>query len=122
MSYTPTHFQRIIKPYVISLNVYPTFFLATSLDLVSSTVSEQPVSFHAIFMEKLTSFCALDPLFYDVYTRISEIHLEQIGLNVSWTDVDVTDDDDEKRWLRSREYFSLPLYHLPVVKLRSQEE
>lgn len=82
-------------------------------------VSEQPVSLHTQIHEEAGLF--LDPLFYDVYTRISEIHLEQIGLDVNWTDIDVTSDDDE-RWLRSREYFSLPLYHLPVVKLRAWRE
>jgi protein arginine N-methyltransferase 2 len=67
-------------------------------------------------LEKLKSIY-IDALFYDVYTRISEIHLEQIGLDVDWIDVDVTSDDEE-RWLRSKEYFSLPFYRLPVVRLR----
>jgi protein arginine N-methyltransferase 2 len=49
------------------------------------------------------------------------MHLQKIGLDVDWNDIDVTAEDEE-RWLRSRQYFSLPLYRLPIVKLRVWDE
>ncbi|KAF9529356.1 arginine methyl transferase [Crepidotus variabilis] len=61
---------------------------------------------------------ATNALFYDVYTRISEIHLAGFGVDVEWSDVDVTSDGDGERWAKSREYFSLPLYRLPIGKLK----
>lgn len=60
-----------------------------------------------------------DAFFYDIYTRISELHLADIGLDVTWADVDVSFDDKEGRWDESREYFSLPLYRLPIGKMKA---
>ncbi len=58
----------------------------------------------------------LDLLFYDVYTRISELHLAEVGADVDWFDVDVSDDAYD-RWGKTREYFNLPIYRLPVGKM-----
>jgi protein arginine N-methyltransferase 2 len=60
-----------------------------------------------------------DPLFYDVYTRISELHLAEIGLDVQWSDVDVRPLQYEERWNKSREYFTLPNYRLPLAYLHT---
>ena len=60
----------------------------------------------------------VDALFYDVYTHVSELHLADIGLDVEWSDVDVID-DVEDRWGKSREYFKLPTYRLPVATMKS---
>lgn len=57
-----------------------------------------------------------DALFYDVYTCLSELHLAEVGVNIDWADVNVSDDESE-RWGKTREYFSLPLYRLPVGKM-----
>ncbi|XP_006461133.1 hypothetical protein AGABI2DRAFT_204671 [Agaricus bisporus var. bisporus H97] len=62
---------------------------------------------------------ATNPLFYDVYTRISELHLAEIGLDVQWSDVDVRPPKYEERWARSREYFTLPTYRLPLAYLHT---
>ncbi|PPQ67249.1 hypothetical protein CVT25_005833 [Psilocybe cyanescens] len=62
---------------------------------------------------------ATNAFFYDIYTRISEIHLADIGLEVTWADVDVSFDDKEGRWGETREYFSLPLYRLPIGKMKA---
>jgi len=59
---------------------------------------------------------ATHALFYDVYTRLSELHLADVGVDVEWSDVDVTDGDEE-RWGKTREYFALPFYKLPVCKM-----
>jgi len=59
----------------------------------------------------------VDALFYDVYTHIAELNLADIGLDVEWYDVDVTT-DDEDRWGQSRSYFSLPIYRLPIAKMK----
>ncbi|KAH9485439.1 Protein arginine N-methyltransferase 2 [Psilocybe cubensis] len=62
---------------------------------------------------------ATNAFFYDIYTRISELHLADVGLDVNWSDVDVGFDDREGRWGETREYFSLPIYRLPVGKMKS---
>lgn len=59
---------------------------------------------------------SLDAFFYDIYTHISELHLVSVGLEVEWSDVDVAANDD--RWGRSREYFSLPIYRLPLGRMK----
>ncbi|KAF8973226.1 arginine methyl transferase [Flammula alnicola] len=61
---------------------------------------------------------ATNAFFYDIYTRISELHLIGVGLNVDWSDVDVSVDDREDRWGESRQYFSLPVYRLPVGRMK----
>ncbi|KAG6845935.1 hypothetical protein H0H87_000741 [Tephrocybe sp. NHM501043] len=69
-------------------------------------------STHFLYMLKeLIKF--LDALFYDVYTHISELHLSEVGINVQWSDVDVSIELNKDRWGDSRNYFSLPLYRLP---------
>jgi protein arginine N-methyltransferase 2 len=57
----------------------------------------------------------LDALFYDVYTRLAELHLADIGADVEWSDIEVVDSED--RWGESRQYFRLPLYRLPIGKM-----
>ena len=61
----------------------------------------------------------IDPLFYDVYTHIAEVHLAEVGINVQWSDVDVGVDVEDDRWGDSRKYFDLPLYRLPVGSMVS---
>jgi len=63
---------------------------------------------------------ATNPSFYDVYKHISELHLANVGLDVDWSDVDVSLDIDEDRWVQSREYFSLPIYRLPLGRMKQQ--
>jgi len=60
---------------------------------------------------------ATNAFFYDVYTHISELHLISIGLDVEWSDVDVASEDND-RWGQRREYFSLPIYRLPLGRMR----
>ncbi|KAF5385873.1 hypothetical protein D9615_002229 [Tricholomella constricta] len=64
---------------------------------------------------------ATNPLFYDVYTHIAELHLAGVGIDVQWFDIDVTFDMKEGRWGDSRKYFSLPLYRLPIGSMRSMQ-
>ncbi|KAF8161132.1 arginine methyl transferase [Crassisporium funariophilum] len=61
---------------------------------------------------------ATNAFFYDIYTHISELHLIGVGLEVDWSDIDVSFDAQEERWGQSREYFSLPIYRLPVGKMK----
>ncbi len=75
-----------------------------------------------------------DALFYDVYTHLSELHLSNLGISVSWSDVDldflldnatlVNDDtpsEDQStqadRWGDTRIYFSQRFYRLPIGKM-----
>ncbi|ESK97119.1 arginine n-methyltransferase [Moniliophthora roreri MCA 2997] len=60
---------------------------------------------------------ATNALFYDVYTHLSEVHLAEIGVDLCWHDVDVSDDGGEDRWGRTRQYFTLPVYRLPIGKM-----
>lgn len=73
----------------------------------------QPYSVYSILTDPLDAF------FYDIYTHISELHLASVGLDVNWSDVtDIATDNREDRWGESREYFSLPIYRLPVGKMK----
>ncbi|KAF5393314.1 hypothetical protein D9757_000641 [Collybiopsis confluens] len=62
---------------------------------------------------------ATNALFYDVYTHLAELHLADVGVNVEWKDVHVGEKKLE-RWGKTREYFSLPLYRLPIGSMGHQ--
>ncbi|KAJ7770186.1 arginine methyl transferase [Mycena maculata] len=49
---------------------------------------------------------------YDVYTRVAEVHLADVGIWVQWSDVDVS--QQRHRWGNSRPYFTVPTYRLPI--------
>ncbi|KAG9073510.1 Arginine N-methyltransferase 2, partial [Ceratobasidium sp. UAMH 11750] len=58
---------------------------------------------------------ATNATFYDVYTKLSALHLEDMGLTTRWEDVDVhSAAEGEGAWGETRKYFSLPVYRLPV--------
>lgn len=58
-----------------------------------------------------------DALFYDVYTHLAELHLADVGIDVCWKDVIVVDNKNLDRWGKTREYFLLPLYRLPIGRM-----
>ncbi|KAJ6625592.1 arginine methyl transferase [Mycena sp. CBHHK59/15] len=60
---------------------------------------------------------ATNATIYDVYTRVSEVHLADAGFDVKWSDVDVSRQRD--RWGESRPYFTVPTYRLPIVAVRT---
>ena len=57
-----------------------------------------------------------DPTIYDVYTQVAELHLQEIGLQTKWFDVEVGP-SVQARWGETREYFTLPIYRLPICSL-----
>ncbi|QRV80596.1 hypothetical protein RhiJN_08611 [Ceratobasidium sp. AG-Ba] len=60
---------------------------------------------------------ATNATFYDVYTKLSAMHLEDMGLATRWEDVDVHAAADGKGvWGETRKYFSLPLYRMPICE------
>jgi protein arginine N-methyltransferase 2 len=59
-----------------------------------------------------------DTLFYDVYTRLSDLHLADVGVDVEWSDVDIMQ-GDEDRWGETKRYFTVPIYRLPTCKMRA---
>ncbi|KAH9944512.1 uncharacterized protein BXZ73DRAFT_39729 [Epithele typhae] len=61
---------------------------------------------------------ATNALFYDVYTHVSELHLADVGMDVEWSDVDVFEGDAD-RWGKTREYFAMRTYRLPIAKMRA---
>ncbi|KAG8213881.1 hypothetical protein J3R82DRAFT_10625 [Butyriboletus roseoflavus] len=67
---------------------------------------------------------ATNALFYDVYTRVSDCHLSEIGTDVDWHDIEVGLDDsdpgDGGRWGETRKYFTLPIYRLPIAQLKKE--
>ncbi|KAH0827809.1 arginine methyl transferase [Lanmaoa asiatica] len=65
---------------------------------------------------------ATNALFYDVYTRVSDCHLSEIGAEVHWHDIEVGLDDPEdgERWGGTRKYFTLPIYRLPIAQLKKE--
>jgi protein arginine N-methyltransferase 2 len=61
--------------------------------------------------------CGLDPVFYDVYTNLAELHLGEMGCSVTWTDVGVQAAQRDEVWGQTRKYFSLPVCRVPLVKM-----
>ena len=59
----------------------------------------------------------LDALFYDVYTQLAEVHLNDAGVEIEWSDVDPDDNATMDRWGSTREYFKIRLYRLPIGKM-----
>ena len=60
-----------------------------------------------------------DALFYDVYTRVSDLHLADVGIDVAWSDVDVFEGGGADRWGETREYFGQRFYRLPLGRMRA---
>ncbi|KAI9060292.1 S-adenosyl-L-methionine-dependent methyltransferase [Trametes sanguinea] len=61
---------------------------------------------------------ATNATFYDVYTHVSDLHLADVGIDVEWSDVDVFEGDTD-RWGKTREYFAMRTYRLPVGRMRT---
>ncbi|KAI0769724.1 S-adenosyl-L-methionine-dependent methyltransferase [Trametes elegans] len=61
---------------------------------------------------------ATNATFYDVYTHVSELHLADVGIDVEWSDVDVFEGDTD-RWGKTREYFAMRIYRLPVGRMKT---
>ncbi|KAH9892483.1 hypothetical protein C8Q73DRAFT_648634 [Cubamyces lactineus] len=61
---------------------------------------------------------ATNALFYDVYRHVSDLHLADIGIDVEWSDVDVFEGDTD-RWGKTREYFAMRTYRLPVGRMKT---
>ncbi|KAG9049565.1 Arginine N-methyltransferase 2 [Tulasnella sp. UAMH 9824] len=59
---------------------------------------------------------ATNALFYDVYSRLAEMHLKDFGLSTVWSDLEVPGPEDSI-WSGSRKYFSLPIYRLPICRM-----
>ncbi|CAO1634044.1 unnamed protein product [Parajaminaea phylloscopi] len=56
--------------------------------------------------------------FYDVYTRLSELHLRDVGLETQWETVTVDLEDREEVWRGvKREYWSLDHFRLPICHM-----
>ncbi|EJU02680.1 S-adenosyl-L-methionine-dependent methyltransferase [Dacryopinax primogenitus] len=61
---------------------------------------------------------ATNAVFYDVASRLAEIHLLKLGLSTHWVQVWVKADVLEA-WYDSRQYFKLEWYKLPICSLRA---
>lgn len=83
----------------------------------SSTVWGQLVGSNSNLVSP-TDRLGLDALFYDVYTNVAELHLNDLGLDVTWKQLSAAPDVSEDRWGESLQYFSLPFYQLPLGKMR----
>ena len=103
-----------------SLAICRTSLQDQNLDSAFSTVWEQLVCIHLSLSVFLITKCACitDALFYDVYTHLSDLHLADVGVDVKWSDVYIQHEDVD-RWGKTREYFSVPIYRLPVGRMRA---
>ncbi|KZT52886.1 hypothetical protein CALCODRAFT_440917 [Calocera cornea HHB12733] len=61
---------------------------------------------------------ATNALFYDVSTRLAELHLAQLRIETEWEDVWV-EQDVRDAWEDTRSYFRVGWYRLPVGRLRA---
>ncbi|CAE6471470.1 unnamed protein product [Rhizoctonia solani] len=60
---------------------------------------------------------ATQATFYDVYTKLSALHLEDMALTTTLEDIDVhTAAEGSGAWGETRKYFSLPLYKMPICR------
>lgn len=59
-------------------------------------------------------------MFYDVYTKLAELNLADIGLDVRWVDVDVAAVQGEERWGKTRKYFGVRIYRMPIGSLKAE--
>ncbi|KAJ7647280.1 arginine methyl transferase [Roridomyces roridus] len=55
---------------------------------------------------------ATNPTIYDVYSRVAEVHLSDLGIDVKWSEVNVS--QQRHKWGNSRPYFTVPTYRLPL--------
>jgi len=58
---------------------------------------------------------ATNATFYDVYTQVAELHLRDLGVHTEWSDVEVGVQDEV--WGKTRKYFSLPIYRMPICTM-----
>ncbi|CAE7140544.1 unnamed protein product [Rhizoctonia solani] len=60
---------------------------------------------------------ATSATFYDVYTKLAALHLEDMALTTTWEDIDVhAAAEGSGAWGETRKYFSLPLYRMPICR------
>ena len=78
-----------------------------------------PTSAYHLRVSTASQFDYTDALFYDVYTHVSDMHLADVGVDVEWTEVDVFADTTPATWGKTREYFAMRHYRLPVGKMRT---
>jgi protein arginine N-methyltransferase 2 len=77
---------------------------------------ELPVSASIAISWVSAQLPTLDATFYDVYTQVAELHLQEVGLQTKWSDVEVGP-NSQSRWGETREYFTVPIYRLPISSL-----
>lgn len=64
------------------------------------------------------SVAETDPTIYAVASNLAELHMEDVGLAVTWHDVPIPDSLREEVWKGvRRRYWDLPGYRLPIAKL-----
>jgi protein arginine N-methyltransferase 2 len=55
---------------------------------------------------------------YDVYTRLAELDLRDVGMETEWETVPVKMEDKEEVWRGvRREYWKLDEYRLPICQM-----
>jgi len=60
-----------------------------------------------------------DPTIYAVSCGLAELHLEDVGMTVEWTDVPISESQHTEVWKGvRRRYWDLPGYRLPVGKMQ----
>lgn len=60
-----------------------------------------------------------DPTIYAVSSSLAELHLDDVGLEVTWHDVPIPQSLAEEVWRGvRRKYWELPGYRLPIAKMR----
>ncbi|CAD6579425.1 MAG: Arginine N-methyltransferase 2 [Tremellales sp. Tagirdzhanova-0007] len=62
---------------------------------------------------------ATNPTIYSVASNLAELHLEDVGLGVTWHDVPISESLREEVWKGlKRRYWELPGYRLPIARMQ----
>ena len=70
------------------------------------------------FLYGSKSMLMTDPTIYSVASALAELHLEDVGLNVNWHDVPISESLREEVWKGvRRRYWELPSYRLPIARM-----
>jgi hypothetical protein len=109
----------VIQSYTNFSSMYPSSLLDPILGSASlMDLALQVCCVCSPLTRPLISVTYSDAVFYDVYSKLADMNLSDLNIEIAWDEVDVAEKQGVDRWGRTREYFSLRLYRLPIGSLK----